>query len=61
VAVHADDFTAFLASRLAAIVPAGYARIHDAALHLGYGDPGAPVLACTPIPLTPQAPRLTTP
>jgi hypothetical protein len=31
--------------------PRPYARIHDAALHLGYGDPDAPVLACSPIPL----------
>jgi hypothetical protein len=31
--------------------PRPYARIRDAMLHLGYGDPDAPVLACTPIPL----------
>ena len=31
--------------------PRPYARIQDALLHLGYGDPDAPVLACTPIPL----------
>ena len=28
-----------------------YARIRDSMLHLGYGDPDAPVLACDPIPL----------
>jgi hypothetical protein len=31
--------------------PRPYARIRDAMLHLGYGDPDAPVLACAPIPL----------
>jgi hypothetical protein len=31
--------------------PRPYARIRDALLHLGYGDPDAPVLACAPIPL----------
>ena len=31
--------------------PRPYARIRDATLHLGYGDPDAPVLACAPIPL----------
>ena len=31
--------------------PRPYARIQDALLHLGYGDPDAPVLACAPIPL----------
>jgi hypothetical protein len=33
--------------------PRPYARIQDALLHLGYGDPDAPVLACAPIPLPP--------
>lgn len=31
--------------------PRPYARIHDAMLHLGYGDPSAPVLSCPTIPL----------
>ena len=31
--------------------PRPYARIRDRALHLGYGDPAAPVLACPSIPL----------
>ena len=31
--------------------PPPYARIHDAMLDLGYGDPSAPVLTCPPIPL----------
>ncbi|MGH3205829.1 MAG: hypothetical protein ACRDOA_08295 [Streptosporangiaceae bacterium] len=31
--------------------PRPYARIRDAMLHLGYGDPDAPILACAPIPL----------
>ena len=31
--------------------PRPHARIQAGSLHLGYGDPGAPVLACTPVPL----------
>ena len=31
--------------------PRPHARICDAMLHLGYGNPDAPVLACAPIPL----------
>ena len=31
--------------------PRPHARIQDAMLHLGYGDPDVPVLACAPIPL----------
>jgi len=31
--------------------PRPYAHIRDSMLHLGYGDPDAPVLACAPIPL----------
>jgi len=33
--------------------PRPYARIRDATLYLGYGDPGNPVLACPPIPVRP--------
>ena len=33
--------------------PRPHARIRDAMLYLGYGDPDAPVLACAPIPLSP--------
>ena len=41
--------------------PRPYARIRDAMLHLGYGDPDAPVLACAPIPLAAlDPPGLTT-
>jgi hypothetical protein len=32
--------------------PRPYARIRDSMLHLGYGDPDAPVLACAPMPLS---------
>ena len=34
--------------------PRPYARIGDSMLYLGYGDPDAPILACTPIPLPPD-------
>jgi hypothetical protein len=34
--------------------PRPYARIRDSMLYLGYGDPDAPILACTPIPLPPD-------
>jgi hypothetical protein len=35
--------------------PRPYARIRDAMLHLGYGDPDAPILSCAPIPLPPSS------
>ena len=35
--------------------PRPYARIRDSMLHLGYGDPDAPILACDPIPLPPSS------
>jgi hypothetical protein len=31
--------------------PRPHAHIRDATLHLGYGDPDAPVLACAPVPI----------
>lgn len=34
--------------------PRPHARIRDGMLHLGYGDPDAPILACAPIPLPPD-------
>ncbi len=36
--------------------PGPHARIRDSMLHLGYGDPDVPVLACDPIPLPPPSP-----
>jgi hypothetical protein len=35
--------------------PRPYARIRNVMLHLGYGDPDAPILACAPIPLPPSS------
>lgn len=31
--------------------PAPHAQIRESTLHLWYGDPGSPVLACEPVPL----------